>query len=153
MFDLLTRKVPNALVMFAGGIGLLISMLPNTGTTFYAALVSFGIGLILFLPPYLMSAMGAADVKIFAVSGLFMGPLEVVPVFFYTLLSGGVLALIYLGFARVKKLDIAHWRILQSNPVKIEGQCHTKENRVTLPYVGAIFFGVLITHFLKNSNY
>jgi Flp pilus assembly protein protease CpaA len=56
MFDLITRKVPNALVVFTGGIGLLISVLPNSDTTFYAAVASFTIGLLLFLPPYLMNA-------------------------------------------------------------------------------------------------
>ena len=146
MFDLLTRKVPNALVAFAGGIGLLVSVLPNSGTSFYMAVASFSIGLLLFLPPFLMNALGAADVKIFAVSGLFMSPLEVVSAFFYTLLSGGILALIYFFIARVRKLEIAHWKVFQSNSLD------SKESGVTLPYVVAIFFGVLIVNIVINTN-
>jgi Flp pilus assembly protein protease CpaA len=153
MFDLITRKVPNALVMFAGGIGLLISVLPNSDTTFYMAAASFTIGLLLFLPPYQINAMGAADVKVFAVSGLFMSPFEILTAFFYTLMSGGVLALIYFVIAKSKKLEVASWRVLESNLVHGGEKHHKKTNEVTLPYIVAIFFGVLITHLLKNINY
>jgi Flp pilus assembly protein protease CpaA len=153
IFDLITRKVPNALVIFAGGIGLMISLLPGTDTTFYMAAVSFTIGLLLFLPPFLINAMGAADVKVFAVSGLFMSPIEMMTAFFYTLLSGGILACIYFVIAKFKKLELANWKVLESNLVQSREFHHKKTARVTLPYIVAIFFGVLITNLLKNFNY
>ena len=153
MFDLFTRKVPNALVMFAGGIGLLISILPNSDTSFYMAMASFTIGLLLFLPPYLINAMGAADVKVFAVSGLFMSPFEMPTAFFYTLMSGGVLASIYFVIAKLKKIEVVSWRGLESNLVQSREKHHKKTTGVTLPYIVAIFFGVLITNLLKNINY
>ena len=153
MFDLVTRKVPNALVMFAGGIGVLISVLPNSETTFYMAAASFTIGLLLFLPPYLINAMGAADVKVFAVSGLFMSPFEMLTTFFYTLMSGGLLALIYFMIAKSKKLEVASWRLLESNLVHDSEKYHQKSTGVTLPYIVAILFGVLTTQYLKNINY
>jgi Flp pilus assembly protein protease CpaA len=153
MFDLMTRKVPNTLLMFAGGIGLLISILPNSDTSFYMAMASFTIGLLLFLPPYLINAMGAADVKVFAVSGLFMNPFEMPTAFFYTLMSGGVLASIYFVIAKLKKIEVVSWRGLAGNLVHSRENHHKKTTGVTLPYIVAIFFGVLITNLLKNINY
>lgn len=150
MFDLFTRKVPNLLIAAAALMGLINTLLSSVELNIGFAVMGFFLGLALFLPPFLMGAMGAADVKVFAVAGMYLGPNAILSAFIYTLISGGVLALIYWLIAKVKGHPIAGWRLFYSKD--LESQIHQKKeaNRVTLPYVVAIFFGVLITNFLPN---
>ena len=46
------------------------------------------------LLPYVFGAMGGGDVKLFAALGTFLGPWPTVQAFLYTLLAGGVLAVV-----------------------------------------------------------
>ena len=52
-------------------------------------------GLALFLPFYLLGVMGAGDVKLMAMVGAFIGPSHVLWAALYTLVAGGVLALVW----------------------------------------------------------
>ena len=115
--------------------------------------MGFALGLVVFLIPFLLGAMGAADVKVFAVTGLYLGPYDIVSAFIYTLISGGVIALVYWVYAKVNGLRIAGWRLFHFN--KNESFVHKPEasNQVTLPYVVAIFFGVLITNLTTNFHH
>ena len=148
--DFITRKIPNIYVMIAAVMGLVVTFPPGAHISLESAFMGCILGLALFLPPFLMGAMGAADVKVFAVTGLYLGPFEIVSAFIYTLLSGGVLALIYWVYAKVNGFRIAGWRLFHSK--KNESQILKREasNQVTLPYVVAIFLGVLITNFITN---
>lgn len=56
------------------------------------------VGLILFLPFYALGAMAAGDVKLMAMVGTFVGPKIVIACIAATLISGMILALIYIGF-------------------------------------------------------
>ena len=153
IIDYLTRKVPNLFILVMTLIGLVMALLPNSEISLGFALMGFVLGFIFFLPPYLMGAMGAADVKVFAVTGLYLGPFDIVSAFIYTLLSGGVLALVYWVYAKVNGLRIAGWRLFCYG--KNESQSCNREtsNQVTLPYVVAIFMGVLITNLTTKFHH
>jgi prepilin peptidase CpaA len=60
-----------------------------------AAQALYGVlaGLALFMPMYLLRAMGAGDVKLLAALGAFAGPVEIISVALCILVAGGVLAL------------------------------------------------------------
>ena len=153
MFDVLTRKVPNLFIGIAAVIGFAIALLPNSEISIAFAAMGFILGLALFLPPFLIGAMGAADVKVFAVTGLYLGPSEIFSAFIYTLLSGGVLALVYWVYAKVNGLRIAGWRLFHSQKNESQG-CHREtSHQVTLPYVVAIFLGVLITNLTTKFHH
>jgi Flp pilus assembly protein protease CpaA len=77
--------------------------------------MGFALGLVVFLIPFLLGAMGAADVKVFAVTGLYLGPFDILNAFVYSLLSGGVLALFYWLYAMVNGHRIAGWRLFHFN--------------------------------------
>ena len=153
VLDVRSRKVPNYLIVVMAMIGLALALLPNSAISFSFALMGFALGLVVFLIPFLLGAMGAADVKVFAVTGLYLGPFDILNAFVYSLLSGGVLALFYWVYAMVNGHRIAGWRLLHFN--KNESLVHKPEasNQVTLPYVVAIFFGVLITNLTTKFHH
>ena len=153
IFDLVTRKVPNNLIVIMAAIGLLIALFPGIHIDLELAAIGFILGLAFFLLPFLLGAMGAADVKVFAVTGLYLGPFDIVSAFIYTLISGGALALIYWVYAKVNGLRIAGWRLFPSQ--KNESQIIKRyvSNPVTLPYVVAIFMGVLINNFTTKFHH
>ena len=153
ILDYLTRKVPNLFILVMALIGLTMALLPNSEISLGFALMGFALGLALFMPPYLMGAMGAADVKVFAVTGLYLGPFDIVSACIYTLISGGVLALIYWVYAKVNGLRIAGWRLFQSQNNESQSSHRETSHQVTLPYVVAIFMGVLITNLTTKFHH
>ncbi|WP_395400072.1 prepilin peptidase [Pseudoduganella sp. UC29_106] len=60
---------------------------------FVGALGGLGIGLLLLLPMYMLGVMGAGDVKLLAMAGIFLGPHEAVRAALTTMIAGGILAL------------------------------------------------------------
>ncbi|MDF3837000.1 prepilin peptidase [Cupriavidus basilensis] len=79
--DLAYRKVPNAVLaatLAAVCMVLLFGHVPEPGLA--SRLLGFVIGLLVMLPFYALGRMGAGDVKFFAVTGLFTGPVGLVTV-------------------------------------------------------------------------
>jgi prepilin peptidase CpaA len=90
-FDVRLRRIPNWLVLTGMVSSLSIQMLSggaNFSTWGFGLLVGFG----LFLPLYMVRAMGAGDVKLMAMVGSFVGPLSAFAVVLTTLVAGGILA-------------------------------------------------------------
>lgn len=94
-FDLTRRRIPNRLL----ALGLLTSLVlhlasPNPAALLTTWLAGFALGLLMFLPPYLMRGMAAGDVKLMATVGTFLGPSLVFQASLATYCAGGVLALL-----------------------------------------------------------
>jgi prepilin peptidase CpaA len=92
--DLRTRCVPNPLTMGIATIGLTFAATRLSDLTIAAAALGFGVGLGLMLLPYVFGAMGGGDLKLFAALGTFLGPRPTLQAFLYTLLAGGILAVV-----------------------------------------------------------
>lgn len=101
--DLSSRRVPNRLVL----AGLVLAVLshawalgsgssPLAGPAWWSPLLGLLAGLAVFLPLYLLRAMGAGDVKLMAMVGAFLGTPAVFDATLYTLLAGGLLALVFM---------------------------------------------------------
>lgn len=93
--DLRARLIPNALVLTGALTGLLLAGLHPQGIGFLSALGGLALGLAIFLPVYLLRAMGAGDVKLMAMSGAFLGYAAILEAALWVLLAGGVLALVF----------------------------------------------------------
>jgi prepilin peptidase CpaA len=118
VFDLRQRRIPNTLVLLALGAGLLINFIgPQVGlrgtgllTAYPSALGIKGAllgaltGLAVFLPFYLLRAMGAGDVKLMAGIGSFVGPAAAIDVALFILVAGGVLAVVRMVWVRKTQL-------------------------------------------------
>lgn len=94
--DMRTGRIPNWLV-FGGALYALVynAFFPlyprDIGILF--ALGGLGVGLVAFLPLYLLRLMGAGDVKLMAMVGAFLGASATVGAILATLIAGGALAL------------------------------------------------------------
>ncbi len=95
--DCRTRRIPNALVLAGILIGFAFNTfapsVPKAGFLF--ALSGAMVGFALFLPLYLLRAIGAGDVKLLAVVGAFLGPLATLNAGVCTFILGGVLSVVF----------------------------------------------------------
>lgn len=93
-FDLRQRRIPNRLL----AIGLICALVLQLASGHPASLLSvylagFGLGLVMFLPLYLLGGMAAGDVKLMATVGAFTGPLLAFQISLATYCAGGLMAL------------------------------------------------------------
>lgn len=91
--DIRARRIPNWLTV----AGLIAGMMLQTGLHGWsgarAALFGFGLGLLVFLPPYLLRGTGGGDVKLMAAAGTMAGPVAIFSIFVLTAILGGLMAL------------------------------------------------------------
>lgn len=97
--DTLKQKIPNLLnvcLLIAGIVFFTTSLgLPGLLSSLYG----LGLGLALLLLPYLMGGIGAGDVKALGALGALIGPHDILHVFIYMGLYGGILALFHYCYA------------------------------------------------------
>jgi prepilin peptidase CpaA len=102
--DVRNRLIPNKLVLLGilAGLALQATVTPGDGL-FSEPFGAIGLlkagagmvlGLLLLLPMYALGAMGAGDVKLMAMIGTFLGPLDTLGAGLSSVLAGGVLALL-----------------------------------------------------------
>lgn len=118
VFDLRQRRIPNTLVLLAlvGGLfinfigpqiwlrgGGLLTAYPSA-LGIKGALLGALTGLAVYLPFYLLRAMGAGDVKLMAGIGSFVGPAAAIDVALFILVTGGVLAVVRMVWLRKTQL-------------------------------------------------
>lgn len=91
------RRIPNRLVLS----GILFGVVYNTALpptphdNIVFPLAGLGMGLLLFLPLYLVRVISAGDVKLLAMVGAFLGAGDTLRVALASMLAGGVLAILF----------------------------------------------------------
>lgn len=102
--DVARYRIPNVLIVIGLVVGILIRLRLGGLAALLPALQGLLVGIAVLLPLYLLRGMGAGDVKLMGLVGVFLGPLHVLGVLFATLVVGGVLSL--LMAMHIKKLNI-----------------------------------------------
>ena len=92
-WDIRTRRIPNLLVLFGLLSALGFHALSLHGLGLATAFGGLVLGLALFMPLYLLRAMGAGDVKLMGMVGAFLGTASAAGAVCTVLIAGGVLAL------------------------------------------------------------
>jgi prepilin peptidase CpaA len=168
--DVRTRRIPNRLVLVGTLAGLALNALlpPGMGLFstspgslgFVSALGGFAIGLGALLPLYLLRTMGAGDVKLMAMSGAFLGPVDILGAVVMTLLAGGILGIAVALKNGVLRSTLTKVRamIMQTTIMALTGQ----DARIdpvpasaagTLPYALAITTGTCVQILLARSGH
>lgn len=97
ILDYRFHRIPNWLVLSGTLFGLFYNMayppFPQAGWLW--SLEGWALGFAALLPLYAISAMGAGDVKLMAMVGAFIGPDNTLWVLMYTLITGGILSLLF----------------------------------------------------------
>ncbi|NOT17348.1 MAG: prepilin peptidase [Sulfuriferula sp.] len=97
-YDVSWRRVPNQLLLAAmvwQGVNWLVFHTGLFDISLESAVLGFVVSLVVFLPLYVFRLMAAGDVKFFAVLGLLLGPVSLLPIFVIGSLLAGVHALLY----------------------------------------------------------
>jgi prepilin peptidase CpaA len=123
VFDLRSRRVPNALTFGGTAVGLVFHGVANGWLGLGWSALGWVIGLLLFLPFFVLRGLGGGDVKLMAALGAWVGPSQALWLAFWSALSGGVLALIVAGtrgyagqaFRNVFGV-LTYWRVMGMQP-------------------------------------
>ena len=87
------RKIKNSVTFSAIILGLLLHTLSNGWIGLIFAAIGLLVGVGLMLIPFLYGQMGAGDVKLMGALGSLLGGYEILNVFLYTTIAGGIIAL------------------------------------------------------------
>jgi prepilin peptidase CpaA len=164
--DVREHRIPNAMVLFVllAGLALnsagpangregLFSHFPGAlgaGTALLGVLV----GLALFLPLYLLRAMGAGDVKLLAALGAFMGPVEVIGLALSVLVAGGLLAVLRMLWAGKSRVVLNNVKLVLGS---LGGGASPRFDPATqsadrMPYALAFAGGLLVYGYWRLSG-
>ena len=144
LIDVRTRRVPNVLTFPLAAAGVAVAASGYGPIGLAAALAGCGTGLVLMLPGYLLGGTGAGDVKLLAAAGTLLGPAATLWAFGFTLIAGGVIALLVAALrGRVQEtywrtVDLVRTRGANAGDIRAAGE----GNRFA--YAPAIAVGVLI---------
>ena len=142
--DLRTRRVPNAVTMSLAAIGIGVAAAGLGRVGLGAAVLGLLAGLALMLPSHVIGATGAGDVKLLAAAGTVLGPADTLWAFLYTLLAGGLIAIVVaLCRGRLRQtLDAVGWLVATRGANVHEIEDAAANNRFA--YAPAIAVGVML---------
>ncbi|CAI08219.1 hypothetical protein, Flp pilus assembly protein, protease [Aromatoleum aromaticum EbN1] len=166
--DLLTRRIPNRLILAGLVSGFVLHMADLPGAALFATAdsidgvsVAFGglaVGLAGMLPLYFLRAMGAGDVKLMMMVGAFLGPLQTFGVVVLTFAAGGILALgMALWQRSFAQLALNLRFMLTTSAVRAAGGDSPRfeplaQTAGRMPYAVAVAAGVVLQLILVRSG-
>ena len=127
------RKVPNVLTFGGALFAFVLQWTLNGAGGLVVAATGWLACLACFLPFYVRGGMAAGDVKLMAAVGAFVGPVAGVVACVFSLIAGGVVALLSLALV---------WYSRRSSPVPNDGGDAIRDAlHRKIPYAGAIAAG------------
>jgi len=158
-FDIKSRRIPNSLVLtgLISSLGMQLFFGSGGGVSAWGLGILTGFGL--FLPLYMVRAMGAGDVKLMAMVGGFFGPVGAAGVVLTTLVAGGILAVGVALWSGALRHTMANVRILVTQTIFKtfrDGVVQTdalSSSAGDLPYAVAIAAGTFVHLVLVRSGH
>src|SRR5580765_109479 len=94
LHDLRNRRIPNYLTFGSAALAIVYAAATGGWAGLGVALAGWAVGIVLFIPFFLLRGMGGGDVKLLAALGAWVGPASLLSITFYTAIVGGVMALV-----------------------------------------------------------
>lgn len=155
--DLRGRRIPNAIVFPGAALALALHSVLPAGIGFADSAAGLATGLALLLPLYLLRAAGAGDVKLMAMVGAFLGPVDVIGAVLCTFVAGALLALTVSVKSGVLREVAGNVRLIVYSAIARLSAAHGPEfdartaSAAKLPYAVAIAAGTF--GFLALKHY
>jgi len=146
--DVRTRRIPNVLTGALAGAGFGIAFGGGMVTPAQAAL-GLLTGLLIMLPGHVIGATGAGDVKLMAAIGTFVGPGQMLYVFLYTAIAGGLFALAVAARRGVLTTTLMGTRQLVTAPMEARHLVESPARANRFAYGPAIALGTLAALLLR----
>lgn len=138
--DFFHRKISNMLLLVIGIYGLMASLFEMGNLVFIDSVLGLIIGLLVLIFPYYKSWIGAGDVKLMGVIGIYLGPALTMLTSIYSMLVGGLIAVVYL----------LHQGLLKDS---LRSLVNFESSHRQMPYAAALSIGavlaVLTSHNIK----
>jgi prepilin peptidase CpaA len=146
--DIRTSRIPNLLTIPCTLAGMVLHTLTAGMDGFLFSLMGCAAGIGLLILPYLMSGMGAGDVKFMGAVGSLLGAKATLEAFVFVALAGGVYSLVLILIRRdafkgffSEKLVILSNMVMLGQSVTMQSESSGKRPR--LKYGVAIAFGTI----------
>jgi len=157
--DIIGQRVPNWLTLSALLLAVTLHTIASGTDGLLFSLAGFGAGFALLIPFYALGGMGAGDVKLLAAVGAFMGAKQVLWVFIFAGLFGGLYAVGLLvmqafqqfGAAGAAKDLQTHLKTIVLTGGDVRSWTSTLRSYPKLRYAVVIALGVAVTRFFEES--
>jgi prepilin peptidase CpaA len=153
---LTTRRIPNALTFGGALLALVYFAIVQGLSGVLWALGGWTVGLLIWMPLFVLRGLGGGDIKLLAAIGAWLGPALALWVALFAAVAGGVLALVvalYAGYLRTALSNVwgllTFWRIAGLKPHPALSLDAPAGSAPRLPYAIAIAAGVVLTLWLK----
>ena len=152
--DVRYRRIPNRLVLITLLSGIAINAFFGAWQGLFASLAGLVIAFGLMFLFHLFGTMGAGDVKLFAAIGAVVGSSLVLPTFLIVALTGGVLAVCKMIYARravTTMLGVGQFFVGLLPGQRVPRISVPDDPSYTLPYAVPICLGSVVSFFLFHA--
>ena len=152
--DIRHRRIPNVLTFGAAAAALIFHAAVSGLPGLLGAALGWTVGVVLFLPFFLLRGMGGGDVKLLAALGAWLGPGDAFYLAIYASIAGGVLALVvsvargYLitAFRNIWNL-LTYWSV--AGPRPMDALTLDKGKAPRLAFAVPMLVGTVVTVWLR----
>lgn len=154
VFDLRTRRIPNALTFSAAVAGLAFHFAQAGSEGAQLAAGGWAVGLLLLLPYFALGGMGGGDVKLVAALGAWLGPAHAFWLAIYAGIAGGLIGLgvaLTHGYLRIALRNVCsmvgYWSLVGIKAVP--GLTLESSTAPRVAYAIPILVGTVVTLWLR----
>lgn len=152
VIDIRERRIPNLLIGLGILSGVLFMVLQMNDISVFTRISAFFLGIAILFIPFTCGGIGAGDVKLLGVIGLYVGVKALVNISLIAFILGGGFALVLIIFSRVKQFkSIPVVCVSFLNSVMTKRLLLGEEGKLALPFSIPIGIGTFVVVVLKWS--
>jgi prepilin peptidase CpaA len=150
--DMRERRIPNTLIGFGLLVGIVFLGLQWGTIPVFDRIGAFFIGIAILIIPFAMGGIGAGDVKLLGLIGLFVGIKTLINISLVAFVTGGAIALVTIMLSRFHQFKNLRTVVLSFiNAIMTRRLLLAEEGKISLPFSIPIGIGTFIVLILKWS--